>query len=234
MSVRRLLAAGFLTWTVSALAIGLTSVPAAADAPRDQGWWTVTNPIPAPPDVPTRGLLVQGGGGGGPTAIAAVLYELGPGTTAGTLTLTIAPNSATTPSTTLQLCSLLQPINHPDQGGPMSDAPPYDCSHKVTAAPASDGKGYQFDAAGLVSNGLVAVAILPTGPVDRVVLSAPDANSLATQQAPVDANSSAADSSGAVRGITSSRVSPAPNDCATRRTPASAVSGRVWSISGCS
>jgi len=195
---RRLLTAGLLTWAMSALAIGLTSTPAGADAPRDQGWWTVTNPgglptaPPAPPDVPAKGLLVQGGGGGAPTAFAAVLYELTPGSTAGTLTLTLAPNSAMTPSTTLQLCSLLQPINHPDQGGPMSDAPPYDCAHKVTAAPAPDGK-YQFDASGLVSNGLVAVAILPTGPVDRVVLSAPDANSLATEQPPTAATPGAND-----------------------------------------
>src|SRR5437660_854289 len=80
---------------------------------------------PAPPDVPGNDLLIQGGGGGAPPAFAAVLYELGPGSTVTNLTLTIAPNSAMTPSTTLQICPLLQPINHPEQGGPMSDAPPY-------------------------------------------------------------------------------------------------------------
>src|SRR5216117_3165992 len=104
--------------------MGLTAGPAGATAPRDQGWWTVTNPLPAPPDVPARGLLVQGGGGGAPTAFAAVLYELEPGATASTLTLAIAPNTATTPSATLQLCALLQPIVHPEQGGPTTDAPP--------------------------------------------------------------------------------------------------------------
>ena len=187
----------FLTLVAAIAAVGVLPTMARADAPRDQGWWTVTNPLPAPPDVPARGLVVQGGGGGAPTAYAAVLYELNPGTTAGTLTLTIAPNSAMTPATTLQLCPLLQPINHPDQGGPMSDAPPYDCAHKVTAAPGSDAKSYQFDAAGLVSNGLVAVAILPTGPVDRVVLSAPDANSLATEQAPTAATPGANDAAAA-------------------------------------
>jgi hypothetical protein len=187
---KRLLVAGLLTWVLSALVIGLTPDPSVADAPRNQGWWTVTNPVPAPPDVPANGLLVQAGGGGAPTAFAAVLYELGPDTTAATLTLTVAPNSVTTPSATLEVCPLLQPITHAEQGGPMSDAPPYNCGRQVTAAPTADGK-YQFDAARLVTDRVVAVAILPTGPVDRVVLSEPDANSLATRTSQVDADPTA-------------------------------------------
>ena len=181
--------------------IGLAGSAARADAPRDVGWWTATNPgglpaaPPAPPDVKAGDLLIQGGGGGAPTAYAALLYELDPGAAAGNLNLTIDPNGATTPSTTLQVCPLLQPINHPEQGGPLTDAPPYNCAHKATAAPSTDGK-YQFNAADLMSNGLVAVAILPTGPVDRVVLSAPDANSLTTQAGP--AGSPLPDSSAAI------------------------------------
>ena len=188
--MRRLL----LTTVVATLAVGIVPTAARADAPRDQGWWTVTNPVPAPPDVPARGLLVQGGGST-PAAIAAVLYELSPGSTASTLTLSVAPNSLTTPAATLQLCPLLQPINHPEQGGPMSDAPPYNCAKKVTAAPGSDGKSYQFGVSALVTDNLVAVAILPTGPVDRVVLAAPDAKSLTTQPGTGDAGSSSPDSS---------------------------------------
>ena len=72
----RLPSIGCLIGAIAIATIGLTSVPAAADAPRDQGWWTVTNPLPPLPDVPARGLLVQGGGGGAPTAVAAILYEL--------------------------------------------------------------------------------------------------------------------------------------------------------------
>jgi hypothetical protein len=124
-----------------------------------------------------------------------VLYELDPSATAGNLTLTVAPNSLTTPSATLQLCPLLQPVNHPDEGGPMSDAPPYNCAHKVTAAPGSDGKSYQFDASGLLTDHVVAVAVLPTGPADRVVLNAPDANSLTTQPGTAGTGSSVADTS---------------------------------------
>jgi len=185
--LRRPLLALASAWLVAAVAVGVAAAPAHALAPRDQGWWTVTNPgiagapatVPGPPDVPARGLLVQAGGGGAPTAFAALLYELDPGTTAGSLTLAVAPQSVTTPTATLQVCRLLSPINHPEQGGPMGDAPPYDCSRKATAAATAN--AYKFDVAGLVTNGLVAVAILPTGPTDRVVLNAPDASSLATQ-----------------------------------------------------
>ena len=52
-----------LAWAVVVAAIGLASAPARADAPRDHGWWTLTNPggppttPPAPPDVPAGGLL---------------------------------------------------------------------------------------------------------------------------------------------------------------------------------
>ncbi|HEV3352179.1 MAG TPA: hypothetical protein VG076_04615 [Acidimicrobiales bacterium] len=192
MMARRLSVA-ILAGVAATAIMGLAAGPARAAAPRDQGWWTVTNPgvappgvaLPAaaptvgPPDVPGRGLLVQGGPNG-PTAVAALLYELDPGTGASTLTLAVAPNSITTPKATLQVCRLLQAIAHPEQGGPMADAPPYDCSRKVTAAPEADGKSYKFAVADLVSDQLVAVAILPAGPTDRVVFNAPDDSSLTT------------------------------------------------------
>ena len=198
---RRLLGVA-LAWAVTMLTIGLGAAPAGAAAPRDQGWWTVTNPgaipnapvpvsVPGPPDVPSRGLLVQGGGGGAPTAFSALLFELDAGTTATTLTLAVASASVSTPAT-LQVCRLLSPINHPEQGGPMGDAPVYDCSHKVTATASAN--TYKFDVSGLLQDNMVAVAILPTGPVDRVVLNAPDDKSLATEGgSPTAAGSSAAD-----------------------------------------
>jgi len=227
--VKRLLGIGWITGAVAILTMGLTAGPAGAAAPRDQGWWTVTNPMPAPPDVPARGLLIQGGGGGAPTAFAAVLYDVDPGTTVGKLTLAVAPNSMTTPSATLQVCPLLQPIVHSEQGGPMSDAPAYDCSRKVTAAPAANGN-YEFDASGLGTDRLVAVAILPNGPVDRVVLNPPDDNSLAVQQAPVAAEAPAADTATA-GGLSDVAPAPAPEPSAASPlveglpTPQSGTSG---------
>jgi hypothetical protein len=168
-----------------------TSSPAAADAPAETGWWTSVNPgstlgsptPPPPPDVPAHGLLVEGGpDSSSPTALAAVVYQLPANAKAGQLTLTVAPNSATTPAATLELCPLSNAAVIVEYGGPMSDAPSYKCSTKVTASPSSDGKQYNFKVASVVSDDGLAVAILPTSPTDRVVLAGPDQNSLTVTQ----------------------------------------------------
>lgn len=125
----------------------------------------------------------SGDGDTGAAAFGALSYDVPEGATVGKLTLTVAPNSATTPSTTLELCPLTSQSFKPEEGGAMSDAPSYSCAHNVTAAPTSS--SYQFDVSSLVSSGSLAVAILPTSPSDRVVLSQPDTKSLDVQ-APAD------------------------------------------------
>jgi hypothetical protein len=139
--------------------------------------------------VPSNGLLIEGGattssgaGNSGASAYAALIYDVPDGATLGKLNLTVAPNSATTPSTTLELCPLTTQSFQAEEGGPMSDAPSYNCSNNITAAQASS--AYVFDVSSLVSSGALAVAILPTSPADRVVLSQPGTKSLDVQPAP--------------------------------------------------
>ena len=77
----------------------------------------------------------------------------------------------------------------------MANAPAFDCARRATAGPSSDGTTYTFDVAPLVSGGVLAVALLPAMPADRVVLAAPDGNSLAVetpaaQPPPAEANAS--------------------------------------------
>jgi hypothetical protein len=160
---------------------------ARADAPSQQGWWTVTNPggLPTPslsagPDVPAKGLLVEGGGQK-PSAIAALIYPLSQGATVSDLTLKVAPNTITTTGVTLQVCPLVSSTINAQEGGPMADAPQYDCAHQTTATP--HGSSYQFNVASLASAGTLAVAILPTKGSDRVVFDQPDASSLAVRAA---------------------------------------------------
>ena len=195
-------------------ALGALGVrPAGAAAPDQQGWWWTLNPgsvpevgqpapPPSPPDVPAKGLLVEGPAGssaptgaapsapvGGssnasaPVADAALVYYLPVGGSASTLTLHVAAKSASTPTATLELCPLVNPVVNAEQGGPGADAPPYDCTHNVSAAASAGGGTYQFQVGELATDGALAVAILPTNPTDRVVLDQPDANSL-TEQAP--------------------------------------------------
>lgn len=140
---------------------------------------------PAPPDVPANGLLIEGSptstsgaSDASPTAFGALVYQLPSGATAGNLTVQVASNSATTPTANLQLCPLNSPAIPAEQGGPMNDAPAFNCTTNVTAGPSSNANSYTFNVSPLVSEGALAVAILPTSPLDRVVLAQPDTNSL--------------------------------------------------------
>lgn len=174
----------------AAAGIGLVIFPttgAGADqgiGPAQQGWWTAVNPgppapaPPTPPDVPSKGLLVQGGANS-PTSYAGLVYQLPAGSSAGILTLDVTSGSATTPSTTLEVCSLDIETLNADQGGPMSEAPAYNCAQSTTAQPAAGGGSYQFSVGSLATNSVLAIAILPTSPSDRVVFDPPSAQSLA-------------------------------------------------------
>jgi hypothetical protein len=75
------------------------------------------------------------------------------------------------------------------QGGPMTDAPSFDCTQHVTATPDPTTSTYVFQPGQLVRQGRLAVAILPTVTTDRVVLNHPGAGSLAVSHAPTAAHS---------------------------------------------
>jgi hypothetical protein len=175
------------------ISLGTVSLPAYADAPAQQGWWTSANPgssaaVPVPsggsgtggPDVPANGLLVESAGSSpAPVAFAALTYDTPlPAGTAATLDLTVTAQSATTPGATLELCPLSTSTIQADQGGPMTDAPEYDCTTHVTAAVSSSGGSFHFDLAPLLNSAPLAVAILPTANVERVVLDQPSGSSL--------------------------------------------------------
>ena len=189
--MKRLLSILASSFVATSALLLVSAAPAAAATPTGTGWWTSVNPgsvlgsptPPPPPDVPAHGLLVEGGpDSSSPTALAAVVYQLPANAVADRLTLTVAENSATTPAATLQLCPLSNAAIIVEYGGPMSDAPTYKCTSKVTAAPSSDGKQYNFKVASIASDDALAVAILPTSPTDRVVLAAPGQKSLTVTQ----------------------------------------------------
>jgi hypothetical protein len=212
--------------SVFAAAVGGIGVAssAGAEAPDQQGWWTQTNPglgsqtglevpaTPVPADVPSNGLLLEGGSSpDSPIAYAALVYQLPVGANATSLTLIVATGSASTPASTLQICALVTPYLNTEQGGPMGDAPAYDCSHSATAGPSADGTSYRFQVAPLVTDGNLAIAILPTAMTDRVVLDQPDSNSLTVTAKPTPTNpaESAPDTVTGVGSTTEGATSPA-------------------------
>lgn len=189
---RTLLRIGALVTATAAVVVGVSPLLARADAPQQQGWWTDANPggLPANPasaaaDVPDDGLLVQAGpvNPTAPcncTAFAGLVYELADGTTATDLTLKVAPNSATTPVASLELCGLVNPTLDTEQGGAMADAPDFDCKQHESASLGAGDSSFTFHVGSLVSDGILAVAILPGDSSSRVVLSKPGDSSLAT------------------------------------------------------
>ena len=181
---------------VAAVALALSpAAPAAAQTSGEvqAGWWT-SAPLAAP-DVGEGNLLVQGGPSAeSPLAYAAVSIPLGADEVPATLTLTVAPDSGTTPNSTLSVCPLATSSFEPAQGGSADDGPEYSCETSVDAAPSSDGS-YVFEIGDLPSIGAVSVAVLPTVPTDRVVLTTPNADALATSPS-ASAGSSSGSSTG--------------------------------------
>jgi hypothetical protein len=164
-------------------AVGGLASPSSADAPTAQGWWNAANmglaQPPDPPDVPSDGLLLQGGLSG-PSAYAALNFTLPLDATAASLTLDVA--STATQATSVQAC-ISKPGWKPAQGGPMADAPAYDCARSVPAVLSADSKHLVFrDVSGLATvEGALSLALVP-GDSDRVALAKPAASALAVQQ----------------------------------------------------
>ena len=172
------------------LVIGLavawaTSSVAGAAGPVADGWWT-TSPVPLAPD-PEAGLVVQGGPQPDqPLAYAAVAFPLDEGEAASQLTLSVPADAVATPGASLTVCPLLEPFE-PAHGAPADAAPAYDCTTSVTAVP--EGATYVVDVAGLEGAGELAVALLPSTPVDRIVLARPGDDALTTDVSSSEASS---------------------------------------------
>lgn len=195
---------------VAAGAVLMAHGAAAAEGAQLQGygWWTQLNPgngvpFPSPTDVPSKGLLVESDINGSPLAYAALVFELPTSSEPSTLALNVAPNSATTPNATIELCPLLQPTLKAEEGGPSADGPSYDCSTPISATPDAAGTVYRFDVSSLPSTGALGVAILPNAPSDRVVFDEPKGGwlavtSQATAPGPVPFGSTPVQSSGSL------------------------------------
>ena len=168
----------------AAVAAGLGLVvaagPVGAVAPATQGWWSATSvaalPAAPPSDVPADGLLVQGGLHA-PTAYAALSYPDLAEAASFSLVLSVAPRTATTPNAVIEVCPLKGAFV-PVQGGPIADAPAYDCAAAVDGTLDASAQRVTFDVSNLVSAGALAVAVLPKDATTRVVLSKPGAESV--------------------------------------------------------
>lgn len=182
---RRLL--GLTAVLLGGASVWLWTAPAKAAPPLKDGWWTVTNAglgfAPPAPQVPADGLYIQNGFTG-PVAISALTFQVDQGGAVGAVTLKI---SGTPIITSPPVACPITPggLNYkPAQGGPISDAPAYNCSKsQVTGKVSSDNTTISFDAGPLLDNGTVAAVVLAGGSADQIAFNPPGPDALAVTPA---------------------------------------------------
>lgn len=221
-------------WLLAGASLFVVAPAAHADqgvAPEKQGWWTTTGgPVPTlvpggagagAPDV-AKGQLYVSGSANGVVAAAAVRYLLPSDVTADTLSLTTAPGTVTVPGTKLRACPL---VGNRDftaaEGASIDQAPTWDCSRAVPGEVDPTGVAYRFTVGPLVQDAVLAIAIVPAGTADRVVLAGPDPTALSVRETTTP--SRAATTASPVGGTTRPAVGvphPTPN------TPSAATPSR--------
>ena len=189
---RRLLTLGVAAAVATALTgagAATAASPAQTLAPGVTGWWSAANrtsavPAIAPPDVAGKDLYVAGGNAvvsqlgqsvGAPAAIAALRFRLPDGATAKQLRLRLAGTHP--PAVTITACRALESFTAAYDGA-WDKAPAYDCTTSGTARLTSDGQVVIDDVDELRDGNDLAVVLVP-GPLDRLVIAAPDARTLA-------------------------------------------------------
>lgn len=175
---------------------GAVSAAPAAVGPVAVGWWSAARvdpavPAVAPPDVGAHDLYVAGANAlppvaapvdvpvdpptaPGAQAIAALSFELPAGATARQLQLRLA--GVHPPAVTFTACRALQAFET-TYGGAWADLPTYDCRDAGTARLGTDGS-VLVDGVDRLRRGRDLAVVLVPGPLDRVVVAAPDARTL--------------------------------------------------------
>ena len=188
----RTAAAGLLAATSTAAVVVLLTGAAQAQAPDTAAWWSAANvgngapAPPAPPDVPSGDLLVQGSNAlaSVPTtpltnapassqAVAGLTFQLPANATVGALTLQI--DGSPPSGVSIVACRATQNFAA-EENGAWSDVPPADCTQ--TSQPKLTGSKLVFDDISKLAQSTELSVVLLPGALDRVVLKKPDAGAL--------------------------------------------------------
>jgi hypothetical protein len=183
--VKRFLLAG----AASAALVLCTVVPARALAPSNAGWWWIAQsgaaPVPSPPTVPPGGLMV-GGGPSGPTAVAALRFELEADQGSPVLTLAVADNGDVGGAgAVLGACPAASAWGT-TYAGPWPSRPASTCARVVKGLRSVDGLTWTFNLAPLVARQVVDVVLQPLENTNfNLTFNAPTATALKTSPKPV-------------------------------------------------
>ena len=190
-AARRFAALGLLASSTVAAVMFVAPSPVSAQAPDAAAWWNAANAgdpaptPPAPPDVKSGDLFVQGSNtaplpatplGAAPAttqAVSGVSFDLAAGALVNSMTLQI--DGSPPPETSVVACATKEPFTSAENA-PWSQVPTYDGNSCVPGK--LKGSAVVFAQIGkLVLHDKLSVLILP-GPLDRIVFKAPDDKTL--------------------------------------------------------
>jgi hypothetical protein len=172
----------------------LPAIPASAEAPAAQGWWSALNlaglpALPAPPDVTDGDLLVQGGDlvdelplalrdpnrQPAPLAVTALRFVVDPASTVTSLDLVVKGPAVANDVRAFSAAEAWKPASN----GPAAEAPDVGLADVSQGLLSGDGKTLSFpDISRLVRPGGVLDVVLIAGIADRVVIAKPTAAAL--------------------------------------------------------
>lgn len=180
---------------LAALVLSALMLPAGAASLDASGWWWRAQTgiggigVPAPPDVPEGGLLVENAPDGA-TAVSALRFTLGSDEIQPILTLDVA-DAANAGDARIAACPAGAKWE-PAEGGSWGDKPPHACVEgSVSGVEAEDGSTWTFPVTALVPlfvEGVLDVVLVPgrtesgESPSFRVVFEAPTDASLETSR----------------------------------------------------
>lgn len=203
--------------------LGLVAPAEAAVTSIKAGWWT-SSPFGPDADVPPDGMSIQAAlDPADPVSYGAVEITIQPGDAITTLELVQAPSSVSTAGATLAVCPLTSAFA-PAQGGDPDDAPSYDCTTNATSA-AADGS-FTFDLAAFPPATAIALAVVPTDPGTRVVVTNPTAGNVALAPAPPQTTTTTSTTS-----TTTTTTTTAPPAAGPPGPPATAAPPATASVS---
>lgn len=166
--------------------VAVAALPAPAETPEATGWWWKGNvtplvPIPKPPTVPAGGLYVAADPTGR-AGVSGLRLTISTDSSIGPVTLRVASTQGTP---AIQACPSLITWT-PEEGGPLSSAPPDDCAGaSVNGAYDAPSATVSFEVSPFVVEGVLNIVLVPqAGAVFQTAFEKPGDDTVMVQAPP--------------------------------------------------
>jgi hypothetical protein len=196
--MKRLVLAAIIAAGVVVGVARTSGASASGQSASAQGWWWARGPVPAPPTVPSDGLMV-GADPGGTNAIAALRYQLAPDQGSPVLTLTVATNGDVNGASAAIGAYRAGGAWTPAQAGAWDARPPVLATPEVKGKRSADGTTWTFDLTALKASGsTLDIVLQPIEGNFEISFVKPSPTALATTSSPSAGSSTPSPASSSV------------------------------------